>query len=122
MLATVLILALIPQAFSLNSHDKLSQMANMKNEINHLLRFVKNTQCQYERNGEMHSGEEAVTHITKKYDYFKKRIKNSEDFIHYAATKSKISGKYYQVHCANANTIKSADWLLEELSQYRLSH
>ena len=64
---------------------------------------------------------EALGHIKKKYDYFSDDIETAEDFIQYAATKSKMSGKYYLVHCPSQPTIKSQDWLLAELKRYRSS-
>lgn len=90
-----------------------------QDEINHLLAYVKNTQCQYERNGSQHTGEEAVKHIQKKYDYFSDDITTAEEFIKYSATKSTFSGKHYQVHCSGQPTINSKDWLLKELTHYR---
>ena len=97
----------------------LNAFASTDNEINHLLNFVASTDCQYERNGTLHTGQEAVEHINKKYNYYSDDIKTTEDFIKYSATKSKISGKYYQIHCGNNPAVKSQDWLLTELSVYR---
>ena len=54
-----------------------------------------------------------------KYDYFKDDIKSSEDFIKYSATKSTMSGDYYKVTCPEKKTIKTKDWLLLELKQFR---
>ena len=96
-------------------------MAN-PTEIDHLLHFVKHTQCQYERNGTRHNGVDAVAHIKKKYDYFKDDIKNTEDFIELSATKSTMSGKAYQVHCPNKKAITSKQWLLDELATFRKTH
>ncbi|UCE63419.1 MAG: DUF5329 family protein [Nitrospirota bacterium] len=92
---------------------------DMQQEINHLLQFVKHTVCQYERNGQLHSGKEAVEHIKKKYYYFKDDIDSTEKFIELSATKSTLSGKFYFVHCPNRPPLKSQDWLLEELNHYR---
>jgi hypothetical protein len=94
-------------------------MASNQDEISHLLNFVASTDCKYERNGTLHNGAEAVKHITKKYNYFKDDIETTEDFILYSATKSKMSGKYYKIHCANQAAIKSRDWLLSELMAFR---
>ena len=103
----------------------LSLSANVfaatQDEINYLLDFVANTACQYERNGGFYDGVEAVAHINKKYDYFKDDIDSAEDFIKYSATKSKMSGKFYKIHCGNKAPVKSQDWLLEELKRYRLA-
>lgn len=97
----------------------LNAFASTQDEINHLLNFVGSTECKYERNGTMHNGKEALEHITKKYTYYSDDIISSEDFIKYSATKSKISGKYYKIHCGNKVSIKSKDWLLTELMVYR---
>mgnify|MGYP000208564966 FL=1 len=90
-------------------------------EIEHLLGFVKTTPCQYERNGTLHTGLEAVEHIQKKYDYFEDDIETAEDFIRYSATKSKMSGNKYRVLCGGQKPIYSQDWLLKELQLYRNS-
>lgn len=93
--------------------------ANAKQEIEHLLDYVKNTECVYERNGDIHTGGEAVEHIKKKYDYYFDDVKTAEDFIEYSATKSTMSGKYYKVHCKGKLSVKSQTWLLAELRRYR---
>ena len=89
------------------------------NEVNHLLDFVKNSGCIISRNGTDHPADKAVSHIEMKYDYFKDDIKSTEDFIKYSATKSTMSGDYYMVACPEKSTIKTKDWLLLELKQFR---
>jgi len=101
------------------SLSSLNVVASSQDEINHLLNFVGSTGCKYERNGTMHSGAEAVDHINKKYAYYSEDISSTEDFIEYSATKSKMSGKYYKIHCKGTPVIKSQDWLLTELQAYR---
>ncbi len=100
----------------------ITVFAETQDEINHLLNFVASTDCKYERNGTMHNGKEALEHINKKYSYYKDDIKTTEDFIEYSATKSKMSGKYYKIHCNNKTSIKSQDWLVSELTAYRQTH
>lgn len=97
----------------------LNTLASSQYEINHLLNFVASTDCKYERNGTMHNGKEALAHINKKYKYYADDIKSTEDFIKYSATKSKISGKYYKIHCGDMTPIKSQNWLLKELKNFR---
>ncbi|QBG37793.1 hypothetical protein EMK97_10065 [Litorilituus sediminis] len=99
----------------------LSAHADSQSEINHLLAFVAQTSCTYERNGSFHNGREAVAHIKKKYRYFADDIKSAEDFIHYSASKSTFSGKHYTIHCPEQKPIKSQTWLLNELTRYRHS-
>ena len=93
--------------------------ADTQQEINHLLAFVANTTCQYERNGTVYDGARAEKHIKRKYEYFKDKINSAEDFIKYSATKSTMSGKQYKIHCENIATQNSSDWLLDELKKYR---
>ncbi|MCI5168748.1 MAG: hypothetical protein D3903_22300, partial [Candidatus Electrothrix sp. GM3_4] len=75
-------------------------------EVAHLLQFVRNSTCRINRNNSLHSGQEAASHIQKKYDYFKKKIKTTEQFIKYSATKSTMSGQYYNVICDGQKPIR----------------
>ena len=95
--------------------------ADTQKEIAHLLDFVANTACKYERNGTLYSGIEAQGHIEKKYQYFINKIKSAEDFIKYSATESAMSGKKYKILCADMPMQYSGDWLLEELKKFRQS-
>lgn len=91
-------------------------------EIQHLVQYVTSTECIYERNGDKHSGKEAAEHILKKYEYYADDIESAEDFIEYSATKSKMSGKKYKIHCQGQPSVTSAEWLLIELKSYRNQH
>lgn len=88
-------------------------------EVNHLISFVKNSNCILNRNGTDYTGTESVKHIKLKYDYFRDDIKNTEDFIKYSATKSTMSGKYYMVSCPGKQPVQTKAWLLEDLKEYR---
>lgn len=91
-------------------------------EVEHLLDFVQNGQCIINRNGTDYPAEKGVAHIQKKYDYFRDDIQSAEDFIEYSATRSTISGKYYTVTCPGKESIRTQDWLLEELKRFRLAN
>ncbi len=90
-----------------------------RQEVEHLLVFIKNSACVLNRNGTDYPAEEGLQHIKKKYDYFRDDIKNTEDFIALAATKSTMSGEYYKVKCPGKKTINTQHWLLSELKKYR---
>jgi hypothetical protein len=90
-----------------------------KPEVQHLLDFVEQSDCIMVRNGDEHDGKKALSHIQRKYDYFRDDIKTTEDFIKYSATKSTMSGKYYTVKCPGKEEMRSQDWLLDELKRYR---
>jgi len=85
-------------------------LADVQSEIQHLLQYVENSGCEFERNGTVFDSKEARSHIERKYDYVKSRVDETEDFIKYAATESSISGRKYTVTC-NGNKQTSAEWL-----------
>ncbi|MCW8964127.1 MAG: DUF5329 domain-containing protein [Gammaproteobacteria bacterium] len=91
----------------------------MQGEIDHLLGFVEDTRCRYERNGNSYSGVQAAEHIRKKYRYFRDEINSTEKFIDLSATKSTMSGQYYMVYCDDLPAQRSQEWLLEELQKLR---
>jgi len=87
-------------------------------EISYLLNYVEQASCQFDRNGSIHDSKEARAHIKKKYDYAKKWIDSTEEFIEYTATKSSMSGKLYYVIC-DGRRIPSGEWLNQALVRYR---
>ncbi len=89
-------------------------------EVNHLLAFVRNSGCIINRNGTDHPADKGISHIENKYDYFRDDISSTEEFIEMSATKSTMSGDFYMVICPGKKTIKTKDWLFEELNKYRL--
>ncbi len=107
-----------PAAFLLVVVSRLV-FADTQQEIDHLLDYVSRTPCKYERNGTMHVGTEAREHIYMKYAHYKKRIRTAEDFIRYSATRSKMSGKKYRIHCPDVEPVYASDWLLAELKRFR---
>ena len=88
-------------------------------EIEYLLSVVAQSDCTFVRNGDAHSGQEAVAHMRKKFDHFSKRITSAESFIEYSATKSLVSGKNYSVDCPGYDPQPTGQWLLEKLDAYR---
>ncbi len=92
--------------------------ASTGEEIEHLLGFVEQSGCAFERNGNTYDSKEARAHIQRKYDYIRKRVRTTEDFIWYAATESSMSGKKYHATC-DGKTITSEEWLTTELKRFR---
>lgn len=90
-------------------------------EISHLLTTLQSSGCQFNRNGDWHDATEAAEHLQKKLEYAldKGAITSAEEFIDQAASKSSMSGKVYQVRCAQAAPQPSGQWLREELERYR---
>ena len=95
-----------------------SALADMLTEIQHLLQYLENPACEFERNGTVYDSKEARAHIERKYNSFKSHVDETEDFIKYAATKSSMSGRKYHVTC-DGKKQTSAEWLHDELARYR---
>ena len=91
----------------------------LQTEIDHLITYIQNADCKFIRNGKAHTPDEAVEHILKKYDHFKAKIKSTEEFIEFCATKSILSDQPYKIGCPNWELVESKHWLLEELKRLR---
>jgi hypothetical protein len=91
----------------------------VKLEIDHLLNFIRDSSCIIDRNGKVHAAVDAISHIEKKYAYFKDKVETTEDFIELSATKSTMSGKYYLVRCGDGEQIRTRQWLIQELQNFR---
>jgi hypothetical protein len=93
----------------------------MEKEIQHLLDYLKNSDCEFNRNGKWYNAEEAVKHINKKYQYLIKRglVNSTKQFIDRAASESSMSGKPYVVKCGESEPINSSAWFKRELTSFR---
>lgn len=91
----------------------------MQVEIDHLLTYIQNSNCNFIRNGKAHTPDEAIEHILKKYDHFEDKIKTTEDFIDFCASKSILSKKPYKIGCPDQELVESKHWFLEELKRFR---
>lgn len=96
-------------------------VSQSREEIVHLLQYVEQSGCQFNRNGTWYRPRDARLHLQKKYDYLDKRglAPDAESFIERAASQSSISGRAYQVRCADSKPMPSARWLTEELRRFR---
>ena len=87
--------------------------------INHLFKYVEDSNCVFIRNDKEYSSREAARHLRAKYEFFMYNIKKAEDFIELAGSKSSVSGKPYWVRCSGQSPTLSANWLMKELSDYQ---
>ena len=93
--------------------------SQLQAEIDHLLKTIENSNCDFIRNGKAHSADEAIDHILKKYDHFKDKIKTTEDFIDYCASKSMLSDQPYLISCQGEDPVESKIWFLRVLDRFR---
>ena len=92
-----------------------------KAEIAHLFATLEASNCQFNRNGTWHSAKEASAHLATKYKYLQDKdlVPTAEKFIERAATESSLSGKAYQIKCADGVVQPSAPWFQAMLLKYR---
>jgi hypothetical protein len=100
------------------------QDAHARQEIAHLLDYVAQSGCQFNRNGSWHDSKAAREHLQEKYDYLQRRdlVPDTKAFIDRAASQSSMSGKPYQIRCGSGQPVASAQWLNAELERYRAAH
>lgn len=94
---------------------------NAEQEILHLFEYLKESNCEFNRNGSWYSSAEAVKHLETKYNYLMKKglINTAEQFIDRAASRSSMSGQSYLVRCNDPKPIRSSDWFTDELKRFR---
>jgi len=90
-------------------------------EAESLLKALRESGCQFNRNGSWYNGAEAQVHLAKKLEYLdgKGLIKTTEDFISLGASTSSSTGKPYKVKCGAAPEVESSAWLQERLRVLR---
>ena len=113
---TALALAL---AFPLFAHADPSP--TVLQEVKHLLGFIEQSGCDFNRNGSWSDSKSAQAHVMNKFEYLLRqdKIASALDFIEKAASESSMTGTPYQVKCGKAAPIASRAWLSEELKRYQ---
>ena len=87
-------------------------------EIRALIHAVAESECEFNRNGSLHSAEAAAEHLELKYSRGKRYADSAEAFIERLASKSSWSGKPYRMIC-NGETQLTGDWLTARLIALR---
>lgn len=95
--------------------------ASAQQEIAALIGALEQSTCQFQRNGDWHTAQEAARHLQRKYRALQQRAEviSAEQFIAQAATRSSLSGRPYQVQCPGQTVQGSGEWLLKKLQQLR---
>ncbi len=95
-----------------------------KAEIEYLLSAVATSDCRFYRNGMWYDAKAAAAHLRLKYESLAARelIRDTEDFIDRAATKSSLSGRDYAIKCEGLAEVSSRQWLTDVLATYRAAH
>jgi hypothetical protein len=95
-----------------------------KAEIEYLLSAIETSGCRFYRNGAWYDAKSAAAHLRTKYEILaaKDLIRNTDDFIGRAATKSSLSGRDYAIKCEGSAEMSSRQWLTGLLVSYRAAH
>ncbi len=114
LLALIMTLCILPAA-----HAAPTAAATV--EINYLLGLIKQSGCEFFRNGTWYDAQQAQAHLREKFDVLAAtdQIKTTEDFIEKAASNSSMSGRPYQIRCAGAAAMTTNQWFRTALAQYR---
>lgn len=91
-------------------------------EVNHLLRYIRDSGCDFKRNGSWkYDSKAAEAHVRGKYEFLVRmdRIGTTQDFIDGAATKSSLSGEPYEIRCGGNLPMVTSLWLNDELARHR---
>ena len=94
--------------------------ADADTEIRALIQAVAESECEFNRNGSLHSAEAAAAHLELKYARGKRYADSAEAFIERLASRSSWSGKPYQMIC-DGQTQPAGDWLTATLLKMRVS-
>ena len=92
--------------------------ADADTEIRALIQAVAESECEFNRNGSLHSAEAAAAHLELKYSKGKRYAESAEAFIERLASRSSWSGKPYQMICGG-QTQPTGDWLTATLEDIR---
>ena len=94
-----------------------------KQEVAQLFAALRQSNCEFSRNGSWYNAQKASDHLQRKYDYLLKKglVTSTESFIELAATKSSMSGKPYQVRCGKTPPVSSHSWFTSKLNALRSS-
>jgi len=87
-------------------------------EIRSLIQAVRDSGCEFDRNGTLYTAERAAEHLELKYARGERYAGSAEAFIERLATGSSWTGEPYWMIC-DGSKIRSANWLVERLEASR---
>ena len=93
-------------------------VSDTETEIRLLIHAVRESGCDFDRNGTLHTAERAAEHLELKYARGKLYADSAEAFIERLATGSSWSGEPYWMIC-DGDKISTAEWLAEQLERTR---
>ena len=93
-----------------------SAQTEAETEIRWLIQAVRDIDCQFDRNGTLHSAESAANHLELKYSRGKRYSDSAEAFIERVASQSSLTGESYRMIC-EGSAMPAANWLTTKLDE-----
>ena len=93
-----------------------SAQTEAETEIRWLIQAVRDSDCQFDRSGTLHSAESAANHLELKYSRGKRYADSAEAFIERLASQSSLTGEPYRMIC-EGSAMPAANWLTTKLDE-----
>jgi hypothetical protein len=93
-------------------------VTDAETEIRLLIHAVRESGCDFDRNGTLYTADRAAEHLELKYARGKRYADSAEAFIERLATGSSWSGEPYWMICDDDKTL-AAEWLGKKLQSFR---
>ncbi len=119
--ANAIALVLVLQFAASASHAADRIAPTMFDEVEALFDVLRDSGCEFYRNGQWYSADKAESHLRRKFDYGAKRrsFATAEEFIDGFASTSSMSGDPYLVKCQDEKPMRSGDWFRAALQRTR---
>ena len=123
-LVSTILLSVLVLSSSVAVQASEAEESVAKREIAFMIQQTRLSGCRFYRNGAWYDASKAADHLATKYEYLATRgqIDSAEEFIEKAASRSSLSGRAYQIQCAEKASVPSDQWFRELLSRYREQH
>ena len=86
-----------------------------RGKIDYLIARVRESKMMFVRNGEMHAGSKAATHLMHKYQKRIDQVKTVQQFIDEVGSSSSMTGEPYYVKSGDGTAYRVRDVFLNEL-------
>jgi hypothetical protein len=88
-------------------------------KIDYLIASIESLQnAQFIRNDTAYDAKAAADHLRLKLNNAGPRVKTADDFIHYCASTSSISGKPYRIRFSDGREVTTEVFLRDKLTEY----
>jgi hypothetical protein len=95
---------------------ELAQMLSENDKIEKLISSLRDIgDARFIRNEQEHTVDQAITHLSRKWQWKKAEINTAQDFIAIVGSKSSTTGKAYLIRYSDGSEITSEQWFRKQL-------